>query len=200
MGNQSSNVTWQDAVIDRSKRETLNGHRSLVLWFTGLSGAGKSSLARAVEDALYLQSKRTYVLDGDNIRHGLCGDLDFSAQGRNENIRRVSEVAKLFVDANVIVLTAFISPFRIDRERAKALIGATDFLEIYCRCRLDVCEERDVKGLYKLARAGKIADFTGITSPYEEPIFPDLVVNTDVESVEACVQLIIKALQERGFA
>ena len=161
---RSSNITWQHGLIDRNRRQQQNGHRSAVLWLTGLSGAGKTTLAHQVEKALVERKCHTMVLDGDNVRHGLCQNLGFSAADRAENIRRVGEVAKLFVEAGVITLTAFISPFRADRDRVRELLG-DDFIEIFCRCSVAVCEQRDVKGLYKKARAGQIPEFTGISSP-----------------------------------
>jgi adenylylsulfate kinase len=199
MNNISSNVVWHEASVHRAERERLNGHRSTILWFTGLSGAGKSTLAHAVEERLHQARARTYVLDGDNVRHGLCGDLGFSAADRSENIRRIGEMAKLFVDAGIIVLTAFISPFRSDRDRVRALVPPGDFLEIHCRCSVDVCESRDVKGLYQKARAGIVKDFTGISSPYEEPLAAELVVDTAALDLEQCVELVLNLLRERGI-
>lgn len=196
---KSSNVVWHHASVTRQRREALNGHRSVILWFTGLSGAGKSTLAHAVEEELYQIGCHTFVFDGDNVRHGLCADLGFAAEDRIENIRRVGEMAKLFSEAGVISLTAFISPFRADRDRVRALVPPGDFLEIYCRCSLDVCEQRDVKGLYKKARAGEIKDFTGISSPYEEPLAAELVVDTDSLSMEQSVALVLGLLRERGI-
>ena len=175
---KSSNVVWHHATVTRERREALNKHRGGVFWFTGLSGAGKSTLAHAVEEQLHQQGCRTYVLDGDNVRHGLCADLSFSDEDRKENIRRIGQMSKLYVEAGVIVLTAFISPFRSDRENVRKIAGS-DFHEIYCKSSLEVCETRDVKGLYKRARAGEIPDFTGISSPYEEPKNPQLEVNTE---------------------
>lgn len=176
--NKSSNIVWHNATVTRDRREKLNKHKGAVFWFTGLSGSGKSSLAHAVEERLYQNNVRTVVLDGDNVRHGLCGDLAFSDEDRKENVRRISHLAKLFSDIGIVVLTAFISPFRIDRENARKIIGA-DFHEIYCDCRLEICEQRDVKGLYKRARAGEILDFTGISSPYEKPENPELIIKTE---------------------
>ncbi|MBX2867757.1 MAG: adenylyl-sulfate kinase [Acidiferrobacterales bacterium] len=195
---KSSNTVWHQATITRSNREQLNRHGSAILWFTGLSGSGKSTLAHAVEDELYRRGCRTTVLDGDNVRHGLCGDLGFSEIDRTENIRRIGQVATLFVDAGVIVLTAFISPFRIDRERVRMMVErAEDFIEIFCDCPLEVCEQRDVKGLYQRARKGEIADFTGISSPYEQPEKPDLVIDTGHQELSACVSEVISYLQQR---
>jgi adenylylsulfate kinase len=195
---KSDNVVWHHATVTRDRREKLNGHRSVILWFTGLSGAGKSSLAHAVEEQLYQSDCRTFVFDGDNVRHGLCADLGFSAEDRVENIRRVGQMAKLFLEAGVIALTAFISPFGADRARVRALVPHGEFLEIFCDCSLEVCEERDVKGLYKRARAGEIKDFTGISSPYEIPQNPELIVDTGALSLEASVAKVIKFLRERG--
>lgn len=196
---RSSNVTWHHGTVTRTKREALNGHDSVLLWFTGLSGSGKSTLAHAVEERLHQNNCSTFVLDGDNVRHGLCGDLGFSDEDRVENIRRVGETAKLMLDAGVITLTAFISPFRRDRERARSLFPSGDFLEVYCRCSLDVCEQRDVKGLYKKARAGEIPHFTGISSPYEEPHDPELVVDTATLSLDASVNAVVNLLMQRGI-
>jgi adenylylsulfate kinase len=175
---KSSNVVWHNATVTRERRVQLNGHRGGLFWFTGLSGAGKSTLAHSVEEMLYQNGYRTYVLDGDNVRHGLCADLSFSDEDRKENIRRIGHMSMLYVEAGIVVLTAFISPFRADRENVRKIAG-NDFHEIYCKCSLEVCEERDVKGLYKRARAGEIPDFTGISSPYEEPEFAELTVDTE---------------------
>ncbi len=175
---KSSNVVWHHATVTRKRREQMNKHRGAVFWFTGLSGAGKSTLAHSVEEKLHQLSYRTYVLDGDNVRHGLCADLSFSDEDRKENIRRIGQMARLYVEAGIIVLTAFISPFKADRHNVRKICG-TDFHEIYCKCSLDVCESRDVKGLYKRARAGEIADFTGISSPYEEPDNAELEIDTE---------------------
>lgn len=194
----SGNVVWHHATVTRSRREAMNGHRSVILWFTGLSGAGKSTLAHAVEEELHRMSCRTFVFDGDNVRHGLCADLGFSVADRKENIRRVGEMAKLFVETGVIALTAFISPLREDRERVRSLVPHGDFFEVYCRCPLDVCEQRDVKGLYRRARAGEVKDFTGISSPYEEPNDPELVVDTGGLALEECVAKVLDLLQGRG--
>jgi adenylylsulfate kinase len=195
---KQNNVVWHHATVTRPRREQLNGHKSLILWFTGLSGAGKSTVAHALEERLHQMGCNTYVFDGDNVRHGLCSDLGFSDEDRVENIRRIGEMAKLFVDAGVMALTAFISPFRADRARVRALVPEGDFVEIYCRCSLDVCEQRDVKGLYRRARAGEIKDFTGISSPYEEPENPELVLDTDGRSLEECVANVISYLQDVG--
>ncbi|QJW82365.1 adenylyl-sulfate kinase [Burkholderia glumae] len=182
---------WQTRLIERRYRDRQQAHRALAVWLTGLSGAGKSTLAAAVEERLYLAGKRTYVLDGDSFRHGLCSDLGFSAEDRTENIRRAGEVARLFVDAGVIVLAAFISPFQEDRQRARALFAQGEFIEVHCDCALRVCEERDVKGLYRKARAGLIADFTGISSPYEPPPHPEVRVDTANESLDVCADRVV---------
>ncbi len=195
----SEDITWHTATVSRADREKMNSHKSAVLWFTGLSGAGKSSLAHAVEDRLFKLGCRTYVLDGDNIRHGLCKDLSFSDTDRSENIRRIGEVAKLFTESGVLTLTAFISPFRSDRSTVRELLDEGDFIEIYCKCDLNVCEERDVKGLYKKARAGEIADFTGIHSTYEEPLKPEITVDTAAQSIEESVEQVINALVKRNI-
>ena len=195
---KSTNVVWHNATVTRETRETLNKHKSTVLWFTGLSGSGKSTLAHAVEEVLYKQGCRTFVLDGDNVRHGLCGDLGFSIEDRTENIRRVGEVAKLFIEGGLIVLTAFISPLRADRDAVRNIMPHGDFIEIYCAASLEVCESRDVKGLYKKARAGEIPEFTGISSPYEEPVNPEIIVNTGELSLEACAEKVVEGLKERG--
>jgi adenylylsulfate kinase len=193
------NIVWHHATVTRARREQLNAHKSTMVWFTGLSGSGKSTIAHALEERLYQAGCRTFVFDGDNVRHGLCSDLGFSAADRVENIRRIGEMAKLFIEAGVIALTAFISPFRADRDRVRGLVAAGDFLEIYCRCPLEVCEQRDVKGLYKRARASEIKEFTGISSPYEEPLHPELVVDTDRLSLEQCVDKVAELLAAKGI-
>jgi len=195
----ATNIHWHAGQVNRDSRRKLNGHKSAILWFTGLSGAGKSTLANAVEERLFQMDCRTYVLDGDNVRHGLCKDLGFSDEDRTENIRRIGEVSKLFVDAGLLALTAFISPFRADRDIVRGLVDEGDFVEVYVKCDLAVCEERDVKGLYKKARAGEIPAFTGISSPYEEPLNAEIVVDTGAQSLEKCVEQVVAALQERGI-
>lgn len=194
---KSSNTVWHHATVTRKRREQQNGHKSVILWFTGLSGAGKSTLAHALEERLHQQHCRTFVLDGDNVRHGLCGDLGFSDEDRQENIRRIGEMSKLFIEAGVITLTAFISPFKSDRQKVRDLVPKGDFIEIYCKASIEVCETRDVKGLYKRARSGEIKEFTGISSPYEEPENPELVVNTGELSVDKCVDQVIEFLLMR---
>ena len=194
----STNIAWHQASVDRAARAEQRGHRSAILWFTGLSGSGKSTLANAVNAALFERGLATYVLDGDNVRHGLCKDLGFSDADREENIRRIGEVAKLFLDAGVIVLTAFVSPFRADRDKARDLVEAGDFFEIFCAADLDVCESRDPKGLYAKARSGAIKEFTGISSPYEAPDTPELKIDTGAQELAQSVEVVIKALQDKG--
>ena len=198
MTNPSANIVRHAATVTRARREKQNGHRGAVIWLTGLSGAGKSTLGHFLEETLHQMGCRTFVLDGDNVRHGLCADLGFSDHDREENIRRIGEVSNLFIEAGVIVICAFISPFRSDRERARQLIGAENFCEIYCRCPLEVCEQRDVKGLYKKARQGLIAEFTGISSPYQEPLSADLTIDTSATPLEEAVQQIIAWHRQRG--
>jgi adenylylsulfate kinase len=198
MTTNPTNVVWHHATVTRERREAQNGHKSCVLWFTGLSGAGKSTLAHAVEEQLHQLGCRTFVLDGDNVRHGLSSNLGFSEDDRRENIRRIGEAAKLMMEAGVIAMTAFISPFRADREAVRNLMPHGDFFEVYCKAALETCEARDVKGLYKKARAGEIKNYTGIDSPYEAPEKPELVVDTDALSIEQSVNEVLKLLQARG--
>lgn len=190
----SENVVWHHATVTRARREVQNGHRGAILWFTGLSGSGKSTLAHAVEEQLHQMGCRTFVLDGDNVRHGLCSDLSFSNIDRVENIRRIGEVSKLFMEAGVIVLTAFISPFREDRNKLRSMVEQGDFVEIFCQCPIEVCEQRDVKGMYKKARAGEITQFTGVSSPYEVPNSPEMIIDTSSLPLDECVELVISAL------
>ena len=191
------NITLHQATVTRAHREAQNQHRSIMLWFTGLSGAGKSSLAHAVEEKLHLQHCRTYVLDGDNVRHGINSDLGFSLHDRTENLRRVGHIGRLFVDAGVIVLAAFISPLEQDREEIRNLFEQTDFLEIYCCASIEQCERRDTKGLYAKARSGEVSEFTGISSPYEVPANPDLLVETGSQSLESCVNAVMDMLKDK---
>lgn len=192
------NIVWHRSTVARSDRERENGHGGLILWFTGLSGAGKSTLANRVEESLFQSGCRTYVLDGDNVRHGLCSDLGFSSEDRQENIRRVGETAKLFWDAGIIVLTAFISPFRADREMVRGLVEPGEFIEVYCNTPLQVCERRDPKGLYQKARRGEISEFTGISSPYEAPDNPEIEVFTGRDGLEECAAAVIAYLRVHG--
>ncbi|MES9950827.1 MAG: adenylyl-sulfate kinase [Candidatus Thiodiazotropha sp.] len=194
----NKNIVWHEATVTRERREKMNRHRAKLLWFTGLSGSGKSTLAHALEEELHQRECRTYVFDGDNVRHGLCRDLGFSTGDRSENIRRIGEMAKLFVDAGVIALTAFISPIREDRERARGLFPHGDFIEVYVSCPLEVCESRDVKGLYKKARSGEIPNFTGISAPYDVPDKPEITIETQNRTVQECVYELIEALEQRG--
>ncbi len=195
---KSTNITWHDTHVGREDREKLNGHRSVVLWYTGLSGSGKSTLANAVDKALYERGVRAYVLDGDNIRHGLNKNLGFSPEDREENIRRIGEVANLFMDAGLIAMTAFISPYRADRDKAREVTKG-NFIEVYVKADLDVCESRDTKGLYKKARAGEIKEFTGISAPYEEPLTPELTVDTGKENLQQCTLKVLDLLKARGI-
>lgn len=199
MKESSSNVVWHLASVTRERREKQNGHKSAVIWFTGLSSAGKSTLAHAVEEELHKLGCRTFVLDGDNIRHGLSSNLGFSDEDRRENIRRIAEAAKLMMEAGIITMAAFISPFRDDRESARKLMPHGDFIEIYCRASLEVCEKRDVKGLYKRARAGEIKNYTAIDSPYEIPENPELIVDTGEVSLQQAVDQVMQLLTERGI-
>ena len=195
----STNIVWHQTSVTRQQRAEQRGHRSAILWLTGLSGSGKSTLANAVDTELQRRGLASYVLDGDNVRHGLCQDLGFTDSDRVENIRRIGEVAKLFVDAGVVVLTAFISPFRADRDRVRALVNEGDFIEIHCAADLAVCEQRDPKGLYAKARAGQIKHFTGLDSPYEPPADPELALATGSTSLEHCAEQVLVALTARGI-
>ena len=196
---KSPNVIYHQASVTSERRNQLNNHKSFILWFTGLSGSGKSTLAHVLEEKLFQKSCRTFVLDGDNIRHGLSSNLNFSDEDRKENIRRIGEVAKLMVEAGLIVMTAFISPFTKDRDEARSLILQDNFIEVYCKASLEVCESRDVKGLYKLARAGEIKNYTGIDSPYEKPKSPELIIDTDQQSLEESVVYILNFLKLNGI-
>ncbi|MEW7993049.1 MAG: adenylyl-sulfate kinase [Candidatus Thiodiazotropha endolucinida] len=189
------NVFWHHATVTRERREKMNLHRAKLLWFTGLSGAGKSTLAHALEERLHQRGCRTYVFDGDNVRHGLCRDLGFGIEDRTENIRRIGEMSKLFVDAGVIALTAFISPIRQDRDNVRRLFQTDDFIEVYVKASLETCESRDVKGLYKKARAGVIPNFTGISSPYEIPEKPEIVIDTENREIDECVDSLLESLE-----
>ena len=195
----SSNIIYHQASVTRKRRNKLNNHRSVVLWFTGLSGSGKSTLAHSLEEKLFQKGCKTFVLDGDNVRHGLNSNLDFRKAGRTENIRRISEVSKLMLESGLIVMTAFISPINKDRGEARQLISNDDFIEIYCKASLEVCEARDIKGLYKRARDGEIKNYTGIDSPYEEPENPELTIDTDNQSLEESVSTILSFLKSNGI-
>jgi len=195
----SRNIVWHPGTVTRDEREAILGYKSCTLWFTGLSASGKSTLAVALEKALWDRGVRAYVLDGDNVRHGLNKDLGFSPEDRTENIRRIGEVAKLFTDAGVINITAFISPYRADRDQVRAIMRPGDFIEAYVDCPIEVCEQRDPKGLYQKARAGQIPEFTGITAPYEPPLNPEIVLRTDRESESESLTNVISYLEGRGY-
>jgi len=194
-----SNIVWHKHKVDKRQRAILSQQKPCVLWFTGLSGSGKSTIANQLEQKLYDLSKHSYLLDGDNVRHGLCGDLGFSDKNRVENIRRISELGKLFVDSGLIVLAAFISPFRTDRSFARNLLEEGEFIEVFVDAPLSVCEERDPKGLYKKARRGEIQKFTGIDSDYQSPTNAEITVNTETHDVNECVAVILKYLTKNGF-
>ena len=196
---KATNIVWHAHTVTREERERISGQRGCTIWLTGLSGSGKSTIANALEDALWQLGARAYVLDGDNIRHGLNKNLGFSPEDRTENIRRIGEVAKLFTDAAVINITAFISPYRDDRDAARAVQGEGDFIEVYVNCPVEECEKRDTKGLYAKARAGKIPEFTGISAPYEEPLKPEVVVETAGQTVEESAGAILAYLREKGY-
>lgn len=192
---KSHNITWQQSAITKMDRQILNKHRSCVLWLTGLSGSGKSSLANELDKRFYSKKIRSYVLDGDNVRHGLNKNLGFSYEDRKENIRRIGEVSRLFVDAGLFAITAFISPFQEDREMVRGMFNQGEFIEIFVSCSLEECEKRDPKGLYKKARNGEIKEFTGISSPYEPPRNPELVIETDKFTIDECVDKILQYLK-----
>ncbi|MDX1919071.1 MAG: adenylyl-sulfate kinase [Candidatus Caenarcaniphilales bacterium] len=195
----STNLTWHQQTISKADRQKLNNHKSAMIWLTGLSGSGKSTLAVELDHALYKRGIRSYILDGDNIRHGLNKDLGFTDEARVENIRRIGEVAKLFVDAGLIVITAFISPFRADRALARGLVAEGEFHEVFVDCPLEVCEERDVKGLYQKARQGIIKNFTGIDSAYEAPEQPELIIKTAEQNLELSIDQMIAYLIKKGL-
>jgi len=199
MEHKEANLMEYRPKITKKDRARLNGHQSFILWFTGLSGSGKSTVAHRLEERLFEIGVRTYVLDGDNVRTGLNKGLGFSAEDREENIRRIGEVAKLFVDAGLVVLTAFISPYRKDRMAVRSLVGSNEFVEIYVKCPLEICERRDTKGLYEKARRGVVKQFTGIDDPYEEPEHPEMILETDKVSLEQCVEEILNFLEARGL-
>jgi adenylylsulfate kinase len=188
-----------EGIIKKKDRQRLNGHKPAIVWFTGLPGSGKSTLANKLEEKLFERRVRTFVIDGDNVRTGLNKDLGFSAEDRQENIRRIGEVAKLFVEAGMIVMTAFISPYRRDRELVRSLVNKDEFIEVYVKCPLEVCEQRDVKGHYRMARQGLIKQFTGIDDAYEEPEHPEIMIETDKLAIDECVQGIIGYLERNGY-
>lgn len=195
----STNITWHDSEVTKAQRQERNGHKSVVIWFTGLSGSGKSTISVALEKALFEQNITSYRLDGDNIRHGLNQNLGFSPEDRKENIRRIGEVGKLMVDAGVVTMTAFISPYEEDRNTVRYILEDGEFIEVFTKCSLDECESRDPKGLYKKARSGEIKEFTGINAPYEEPSNPEIVIDTENESVEESVEKIVAYLKENQY-
>ena len=196
---KSENIKWHDLTVDRNKLEKMRGHKGMVIWLTGLSGSGKSTLANALNEVLHQEGLSTYVLDGDNIRYGLCKDLGFSDEDREENIRRIGEVANLFMNAGIITITAFVSPFIKDRNKVRKIIGSKDFIEVYCAADISTCEKRDTKGLYKKARLGEIKDFTGISSPYEIPENPEIVVDTGSLDLEESIKKIINFLMKENL-
>ncbi len=195
----TKNIVWHATTISKADRHRMNGHKSAILWYTGLSGAGKSTLANKVEEKLFERGIHTYVLDGDNVRHGLNKGLGFTAEDRKENIRRIGEVAKLFVDAGAFVSTAFISPYQSDREMVRSIVDAGEFIEVFVNAPLEVCEQRDPKGLYKKARAGEIKHFTGIDDPYESPENAELVIHTDEKTLEDCAAEVMQYLESNGY-
>lgn len=195
----STNITWHDSEVTKAERQERNGHKSVVIWFTGLSGSGKSTVSVALEKALFEQKITSYRLDGDNIRHGLNKNLGFSPEDRKENIRRIGEVGKLMVDAGVVTMTAFISPYEEDRNIVRDILEDGEFIEVYTKCSLDECEARDPKGLYKKARSGEIKEFTGINAPYEEPSNPEIIIDTEQYSVEEAVEEIVAYLKEHKY-
>ncbi|GAB0171228.1 adenylyl-sulfate kinase [Lysinibacillus sp. CTST325] len=195
----SSNIVWHEASITKEERRTQNKHQSFILWFTGLSASGKSSVANAFARRLFERGNQAFVLDGDNVRHGLNKDLGFDEAGRKENIRRIGEVSKLFVENGQIVLTAFISPFREDRQVVRELVETGEFIEVYVKCSVETCEKRDPKGLYKKARNAEIPNFTGISAPYEEPGNPEIILDTERHSIEECVEQLTDILTSKGY-
>jgi adenylylsulfate kinase len=197
MSNRSGNIVWHEAAVKKDSRRKVNGHGSFVLWFTGLSASGKSSIANKLAHSLFESGKQAVVLDGDNIRHGLNSDLGFKEADRKENIRRIGEVSKLFVESGQIVLTAFISPYRSDRDLVRGLLDLDEFIEVYVKCSLKECEKRDPKGLYLKARRNEIPYFTGISAPYEEPLDPEIVLDTEEESIDLCVEKVLKELKQK---
>jgi adenylylsulfate kinase len=194
-----ANIVWHSTIIDKEHRQQLKGHKSGILWLTGLSGSGKSTLANALEQRLFEMGIHSYLLDGDNIRHGLNNDLGFSPEDRKENIRRIGETAKLFADAGILTITAFISPYQADRDLARSLVDDGEFIEVYVKCSIEECENRDPKGLYKKAREGKIPEFTGISSPYEEPEQAELLIESDKFSIDESVDRVIQYLRRQSI-
>ena len=196
---ESNNITWHDSEVTKEERQNRNGHKSAVIWFKGLSGSGKSTVSVALEKALFNEGKQTYRLDGDNVRHGLNKNLGFSPEDRTENIRRIGEVAKLMVDAGSITVTAFISPYKQDRDNVRAILEDDEFIEVYTKCSVEECENRDPKGLYKKARSGEIPEFTGISAPYEAPDHPEIILDTEHESINQSVDRVIQYLKQHQY-
>lgn len=196
---ESNNITWHDSEVTKEERQNRNGHKSAVIWFTGLSGSGKSTVSVALEKALFNEGKQTYRLDGDNVRHGLNKNLGFSPEDRTENIRRIGEVAKLMVDAGSITVTAFISPYKQDRDNVRAILEDGEFIEVYTKCSVEECEKRDPKGLYKKARSGEIPEFTGISAPYEAPDHPEIILDTEHELIDQSVDRVIQYLKQHQY-
>ena len=196
---KAKNIVWHQATVTKQERENISGHKGCTVWLTGLSGSGKSTIANLLEKALWERGVRSYVLDGDNIRHGLNKDLGFSPEDRTENIRRIGEVAALFTDAGIVNVTAFISPYRADRDRVRAAMKPGDFIEVFVDCDIDECEKRDPKGLYKKARAGQIPEFTGISAPYEAPDKPELVIKNTKQTTEQSLAELLGYLESKGF-
>jgi adenylylsulfate kinase len=197
---KATNIKWHHGKISKEDRRRLLDQKGVAIWLTGLSGSGKSTIAVALEHALIENKHQAYILDGDNIRHGLNKNLGFSPEDRTENIRRIGEVAKLFTEANIITIAAFVSPYREDRDNVRKLLDHGEFIEIYVQCSLEVCEARDTKGLYKKARTGEVKDFTGISAPYEEPLNPELTIDSSKLSVEESTRAILNYLEEKGYA
>lgn len=196
---QSTNITWHDSEVTKEDRQRQNGHKRAVIWFTGLSGSGKSTVSVALEKALFEEGKHSYRLDGDNVRHGLNKNLGFSPEDRKENIRRIGEVSKLLVDAGTIAITAFISPYREDRDEVREILEDGEFIEVYTECSVEECEKRDPKGLYEKARSGEIKEFTGISAPYEAPKHPEITINTEKQSIDESVKQILNYLKEHQY-
>ncbi len=196
---KSTNITWHEGQVSRTDRQAMLGQRGCTVWLTGLSGSGKSTIAVAAEKALSQRGRLTYILDGDNIRHGLNDNLGFSPEDRTENIRRIGQVAKLFTDAGIVVFSSFISPYRADRDAVRKIMGDDDFVEVWVDATVETCEGRDVKGLYKKARAGEILEFTGISAPYEEPTKPELVLDTNTQTIDDSVAQVVSFLEKNGY-
>ena len=198
--NKAQNIVKYTGLITRHDREILHGHRGCIVWFTGLPSSGKSTLAHAVESYLYHKGYKTFVLDGDNVRYGLCSDLGFSKEDRTENLRRIAEISKLLIEGGLVVLAAFVSPLKSDRDKVRTIVGAHDYIEVFCSCPIETCEQRDPKQHYQKARSVQIKEFTGISSPYEIPESPDLVVDTSIQTIASCVESVSKLLKNETLA